>query len=255
MYSDPAIDSRPALLITVHIALLGPQWYITCVSLRSGRISCFLHVKRWITDPEVDSRPSGHVFRFLVPDSHLWIFWEMTSGIISVFSTLWFDSTCRRQSMRLLEEFHTFWNLVFQRNACFDSGFLLMRQTTEALVWKWPFSPSTLAVACARPFVGSGTASRVVSDKDVDLPVVVLDRCPVSTCRKLRSSHLQFVDQVETSLFDNRDRYAHCAVVSCPEGLFLGPCTQVQERGGHVHRDMTRGIRCIRDDVSPETCH
>ena len=42
------------------------------------------------------------------------------------------------------------WTLVFQRNAWFDSGFMLMRQTTEFLVWKWPFSPSTLAVACAR---------------------------------------------------------------------------------------------------------
>ena len=31
----------------------------------------------------------------------------------------------------LLEEFHT-WTLVFQRNAWFDCGFMLMRQTTEA---------------------------------------------------------------------------------------------------------------------------
>ena len=30
-----------------------------------------------------------------------------------------------------LEEFHT-WTLVFQRNAWFDCGFMLMRQTTEA---------------------------------------------------------------------------------------------------------------------------
>ena len=34
--------------------------------------------------------------------------------------------------MRFLEEFHTFWTLVFQRNAWFDSGFMLMRQTMEA---------------------------------------------------------------------------------------------------------------------------
>ena len=45
---------------------------------------------------------SGHVFRPLVSASHLFfaspeeymicIFWEMTSGIIHVFSTVWFDS-------------------------------------------------------------------------------------------------------------------------------------------------------------------
>ena len=39
------------------------------------------------------------------------------------------------------------------------------------------------------------------------MPVVVLYRCPVST--------------VETSLFDNRDRYAqcYCAFVSCLVGV------------------------------------
>ena len=65
-----------------------------------GRIYC--HVNRWITDPEVDSQLSGHVFLPLGSDSHLlfsssaeytiWIFWEMTSGIIHVFSTSWFNS-------------------------------------------------------------------------------------------------------------------------------------------------------------------
>ena len=72
------------------------------------------------------------------------------------------------------------------------------------------------------------------------MPVVVLDSCPMQT-----TAELQFVDQVETSLFDNRDRYAQCfcAFVSCMVGVsstaemqFLGPCTQVQGRGGHVHR-------------------
>ena len=38
---DPAIDSRPAFFVTVYSALLGPQWYIFCVNLRSGRFSCF----------------------------------------------------------------------------------------------------------------------------------------------------------------------------------------------------------------------
>ena len=58
----------------------------------------FFYVKRWITDPEVDSRLSAHVFCPLVSDSHLfgvspseyliWIFWEMTSGIIPTCSAL-----------------------------------------------------------------------------------------------------------------------------------------------------------------------
>ena len=58
----------------------------------------FFFVKRWNTDPEVDSRLSEHVLLFLVSDGHLfvaspeeymiWIFWEMTSGIISICSAL-----------------------------------------------------------------------------------------------------------------------------------------------------------------------
>ena len=57
----------------------------------------------------------------------------MTPGMVSVFNTLWFDSGySRRQFMRLLEVFHTCWTPVFLRNAWFDCGFMLMRQTTEA---------------------------------------------------------------------------------------------------------------------------
>ena len=82
-----------------------------------GRV--YGHVNRWITDSEVDSRLSGHVFLPLISDSHLlfsspeeymiWIFWEMTSGIIHVFSTLWFDSGYMLGvSLRgFLEAFHT----------------------------------------------------------------------------------------------------------------------------------------------------
>ena len=46
----------------------------------------FFYVNRWITDPEVESRLSGHVLRPLESDSHLfgaspeeyviWIFWR-----------------------------------------------------------------------------------------------------------------------------------------------------------------------------------
>ena len=75
----------------------------------------FFFVNRWIADPEVDSRLSGHVFRTLVSDSHLfvaspeeymiWILWEMTSYSALSGSTV---DTCRRQSTRLLEVFTRF---------------------------------------------------------------------------------------------------------------------------------------------------
>ena len=75
----------------------------TCYSSVYGVVEfqVFLRAK---VDYGFCGRFSGHVFRPLVSDSHLfvaspeeymiWIFWEMTSGIISVFSTLWFDSGC-----------------------------------------------------------------------------------------------------------------------------------------------------------------
>ena len=54
----------------------------------------FFYVNMWITDPEVDSRLSGHVLRPLCSpvEYQTTDFWEMTSGIIYVFSTLRFDS-------------------------------------------------------------------------------------------------------------------------------------------------------------------
>ena len=91
----------------------------TCYAAVYGVVEFHVfYVKRWITDPEVDSRLSGHVFRHLVSGSHLfvaspeeymiWIFWEMTSRIISVCSAL--SSTVDTyfcQSTRL-REFHIF---------------------------------------------------------------------------------------------------------------------------------------------------
>ena len=87
--------------------MLGPPWYMFCVSLRNF---LFFRVNMRITDPEVDSRLSEHVSRPLVSDSHLfgaspdeymiWIFWKLTSGIISVCSAMvrqWIH--IRRQSM------------------------------------------------------------------------------------------------------------------------------------------------------------
>ena len=74
----------------------------------------------WITDPEVDSRLSGHVLWPLVSGSHLfgaspevymiWIFWEMTSGIISVCNALGSTvDTCFCQSTRLWGVSHIFY--------------------------------------------------------------------------------------------------------------------------------------------------
>ena len=51
--------------------IVCPQWYILCVSPRSYRISWFFHLNMWITDPEVDSRLSGHVLWPLVSGSLL----------------------------------------------------------------------------------------------------------------------------------------------------------------------------------------
>ena len=72
----------------------------------------FFYVKMWIMDPEVDSRLSGHVLWPHISGSHLfdaspdeymiWIFWELTSGIISVCSALGSTvDTCSCQSTRL----------------------------------------------------------------------------------------------------------------------------------------------------------
>ena len=61
--------------------------------------------------------------------------------------------------------------------------------------------------------------------KDVDIPAVVLDRCPVNRrAENCGAPQLQFVDQVGPSLFGNRDRYAqcNCAVCSWPGLLSRG---------------------------------
>ena len=65
----------------------------------------------------------------------LWIFRDMTPGMVSVFHTPRFDSgyTFGVGLRGLLEEFHM-WTLVFQRNAWFNSGYKFMRQTTVFVV-------------------------------------------------------------------------------------------------------------------------
>ena len=91
-----------------------------------------------------------------------------------------------------------------------------------ALVSPWSWCSARLRALVADTSLQAGIA--LVSPcllrscvKDVDMPVVVLDRCLVSTCRKLRSPQLEFVEQVE----DNRDRHAqcYCAFVSCMDGV------------------------------------
>ena len=73
------------------------QWIHACVSLR-GFLEVFhtFFVKRWFTDPEVDSRLSGvsasHLFCASREEYMIWIFllvflWEMTSGL-SPYSVL-----------------------------------------------------------------------------------------------------------------------------------------------------------------------
>ena len=67
------------------------------------------------------------VFAFGVQVSGL--FWVITSGKVPVFSAYWFNTGYMSTSVH-----GGFWNihtLVFQRNAWFDSGFLLMRQIME----------------------------------------------------------------------------------------------------------------------------
>ena len=117
LYSDPAIDSRPALICfrtqrnawssVVHVMRLSTDW----------SNFMFFFVKRWIMDLEVDSR---HVFRPFVSGSHLlgaspeeymiWIFWEMTSGIFPYTVLLvrqWIHVW--RQSTRLWRVSHIFY--------------------------------------------------------------------------------------------------------------------------------------------------
>ena len=54
---------RTAWSPLAHVVRQSTEWYNFM----------FFYVKRWITDPEVDSRLSGHVFRTLVSDSHLFV--------------------------------------------------------------------------------------------------------------------------------------------------------------------------------------
>ena len=85
-------------------------------------------------------------------------------------------------------------------------------------------------------------------------PLLCSTDAPYRRAENCGAPQLQFVDQVEPSLFGNRTG-AHSATVQSSaakgavswtaEGLFWEPCTQVQGRGGHVHRDMTPGISCI----------
>ena len=96
MYSDPAFDSRPALLCFRFQRI---AWSSVVLAIRQSTewlSSRFFYVKRWITVPEVDSRLSGvsasHLF-FASPEEYMiGIFLEDVFWYVSVFGTPWFDS-------------------------------------------------------------------------------------------------------------------------------------------------------------------
>ena len=118
--------------------------YMRCVSLRGFLEACFFFwemtsglfpysalslVRQRIHAVRQSTRLSeriSHNFSWFLGDYF---------KIVSVFSASLGSTmdTCLRQSRRFLEDFHTFWTFVFQHNAWLDSGFLLIRQTTQAL--------------------------------------------------------------------------------------------------------------------------
>ena len=61
---------------------------------------------------------------------YFWNGFRMQRSLVGQWIHVW------RQSTRPFGRFSHVWTLVFQRNAWFDSGFMLMRQTMEAPVWK-----------------------------------------------------------------------------------------------------------------------
>ena len=63
--------------------------------------------------------------------------------------------------------------------------------------------------------LGSGTAFRVASDKDVDMPVVCSTDARYRRAENFGAPQLQFVDQVELSLFGNTGAGPKG---SCPQG-------------------------------------
>ena len=160
---------------------------------------------------------------------------------------------------------------------------MLTRQTTEALVWKWPFSPSTVAVACARlvcllrctprcvPLIvglrrqqwwlytagfAGGTASRVVAwTRMLTCSLWCSTDARYRRAENCGAPQLQFVDQVERSLFDKRQvRTVQLCSRQLPRvvspgqlrGSFLGPAHRCRAEGGHVHRDIDASVMTYR---------
>ena len=91
LYSDPAIDSRLLSFFRVQRTAWSSVVHVMRQSTERKNFR-FFYVKRWITDPEVDSRLSGvsasHLFVASPDEYMIWIFWELTSGIISTCSAL-----------------------------------------------------------------------------------------------------------------------------------------------------------------------
>ena len=92
-------------------------------------------------------------------------------------------------------------------------------------------------------------------DMDVDLPVVVLDRCLVSTCRKLWSPAVAVrrPGRVVSVWQQKHLRTVQLCSLQLPrvvcsgqaEGYFLWPAHRCRAEGSHVNRDTAPGIWCI----------
>ena len=175
----------------------------------------FFYVKRWITDPEVDPRLSGHVLRPLVSDSHLygvrvclwstrlWFSWEMTSRKVSVFNSLWFDSGySRRQFMRLLEVFkrvdprisaQSLVRLRIHAHASDYGGWFCWRHYTSLCALFLVGRPMKLSIMAGMPRktvmrLAVASTRLVLPVSQLCMPVVCNDRCRVV------DDFLQFID-------------------------------------------------------------
>ena len=99
---------------------------------------------------------------------------------------------------------------------------------------------------------GSGTASRVLLDKDVDMPRVVLDRCPVLTCRKLWSLAVAVRRSARVvSVWQQRHkRTVQLCSRQLPRVVSSG---QLRSSFRALHTGPT--IRCIHCGIWRDICH
>ena len=221
------------------------------------------------------------------------VFWEIPSGNVPVFSACWFDSghkfasvygalshfsamlgstvdTNLRQSTVLFRIPRNAWidsgykfasvygslsyfsamlgsavdttcvslrsSFVFQRNAWFDSGYKFA-SVYGTLSYFSAMLGSTVDIYCrARRRVGSGMAF-------AGLLVTMISRCV----------HFVVGRPVESSQVQQLRQFQLLALPSGMRSRLLGALCIGTAPGGHVHRDMTTIIRCIRAVVSTKT--